>query len=134
MMPPLRNIVARFVLSGLLVLVLVSVLLPSTTLGWMRHRWVWFTYPLDFIESVGSAVNLVHAILFLLLGMAIRLALPLWRAWRVAAALVLLGVATELMQVLVPGRHARVSDVVVDVVAGLVGWAAMCELVRKREP
>lgn len=91
----------------------------------MRHRWGWFTYPLDLIESAGSAVNLVHVILFLLLGMATRLAAPRWRAGRVALAFAALGVATELVQLWVPGRHARMSDVLVDVVAGLLGWAAM---------
>jgi VanZ family protein len=104
--------------------------MPADLIGTLRHRWWWFTYPLDHIESVHSAVNLVHAILFLILGIASRLALPSWRVGRVALTLVLLGIATELVQILVPGRHSRLTDAVVDVVAGMLGWAAMRGLVR----
>lgn len=117
-------------LFAVLALIVASVLMPAGLIGDLRHRWWWFTYPLDRIESMQSAVNLVHAILFLLLGIARRLALPSWRVGRMALALVLLGVATELAQILVPGRHSRVSDVVVDVVAGVLGWAATRGLVR----
>lgn len=121
---------ARILLIIVFCVTVVGVLLPGATLGWMRHRWNWFTYPLDLIESVGSALNLIHAILFLLLGIALRLALPRWQAGRVALAFAVLGVATELVQLLVPGRHARASDVVVDVVAGLLGWVAMRRVLR----
>ena len=109
----------------MLALVLVSVLLPNTALAWMRDHWAWFNRPMLLIERIDSAVYLVHVILFLLLGMATRLALPRWRAEPVALAFIGLGVATELAQLCVPGRHARVADVVVDVVAGLLGWGAM---------
>ena len=117
-------------LFAVFALVLFSVLLPAEWIGVLRHRWWWFTYPLDRIENVQSAVNLVHAILFLLLGIATHMALPSWRVGRVLLAILLLGVATELVQVLVPGRHPRWTDVLVDVVAGIFGWAAMRGLVR----
>lgn len=114
----------------ILAAVLVAVLLPNTTLAWMRDHWEWFNRPMLLIERTDSALNLIHAILFLLLGMAVRLGMPLWQAARVAAALLVLGIATELVQLLVPGRHARASDVVVDVVAGLLGWVAMRRVLR----
>jgi VanZ family protein len=115
----------RFLLGILLLLVFLSVLLPNTGVAWMRDHWAWFNRPMLWIERMDSVVNIIHAVLFLLLGMATRIALPGWRAGRVAVALLLLGVATELMQLLVPGRNARVSDVVVDLGAGLLGWVAM---------
>jgi len=59
-----------------LLMVVVSVLMPAELIGDLRHRWWWFTCPLDRIESMQSAVNLVHAILFMSLGMSMRLALP----------------------------------------------------------
>ena len=117
-----RPRIGQLLLGVVFVVVLVSVLLPSADIGWMRHRWRWFTYPLDWIESVDSAVNLVHAILFLLLGAAMRLALREWSLSRAAMAIGLLGIATELMQLAVPGRHARLADVLVDFVAGVVGF------------
>lgn len=118
----LRPRLAQLILGMVFIVVLVSVLLPSADIGWMRHRWRWFTYPLDWIESRHSAVNLVHAILFLLLGGAMRIALRMWSLRRAALALALLGVATELMQLAIPGRHARFTDVVVDVAAGVAGF------------
>ena len=120
----------RALLIAALGLVLVSVLLPAEWIGLLRHRWWWFTYPLDRIERMQSAVNLVHAILFLLLGMAMRTALPRWRLGRVALVMLVVGVATELVQILIPGRHPRLADVVVDVVAGVLGWSAMRGLLR----
>lgn len=109
---------------------LASVLLPSADIGWMRHRWLWFTLPLDLIESTRSAVNLVHLILFLPLGAAAGLALPCWSAGRLMSALTILGIGTELAQFPVPGRHPRILDVLVDVVAGLAGWAIAHALLR----
>jgi VanZ family protein len=122
---------ARLLLVLLVLLVLLSVLLPNTGIAWMRENWAWFNRPMLWIERVDSAVNIVHAVLFLLLGMATRIALPHWPLARVALALLLLGVATELVQLLVPGRHARVSDVAVDLGAGLLGWLAIRAMTRK---
>lgn len=114
----------------LLATVLVSVLLPNTVIAWMRDNWGWFNRPMLLIENIGGEVNLVHAILFVLLGMGTRLALPRWRAGHILFAFAAFGIATELVQWWVPGRHPRLSDVVVDVVAGLLGWAAMRWLLR----
>jgi VanZ family protein len=114
---------ARIAFAAVLVLVLVSVLLPNTDLAWMRRHWPWFNRPMSWIEHAHVAVNLVHLLLFVALGAATRVALPGWRAWRMGWALLLLGVATELAQIFVPGRHPRLADVAVDVVAGMLGWA-----------
>lgn len=120
----------RLLFAVILLTILASVLLPNTQIAWLREHWTWFNQPMLWIERVESVVNLVHAILFVLLGIATRLAIPHWRLGRVAAVYLLLGVATELVQVLVPGRHPRFSDALVDVVAGVLGWAAMHGLKR----
>ena len=111
-------------------LILVSVLVPAEWVSVLRHRWWWFTYPLDRIESMRSAVNLVHAILFMSLGMSMRLALPSWSVVRMASVVISLGAGTELLQLFVPGRHFRLSDIVVDVLAGVLGWTVMRVLLR----
>jgi VanZ family protein len=123
--------IARLLLAVLLLVIMLSVLLPNTCIAWMRENWDWFNRPMLWIERMDSAVNIVHAVLFLLLGMATRIAMPHWPVRRVALALLALGVATELAQLLVPGRHARVSDVAVDLGAGLLGWVAMHAMARK---
>lgn len=131
-MNPGNRILSRLLLATVLLTIAASVLLPNTRIAWMREHWVWFNIPMLWIERMESVVNLVHAILFVLLGMATRLALPHWRARRVAAALLLLGIVTEVVQVLVPGRHPRLSDVLVDLVAGVLGWMAIHALTRWR--
>lgn len=118
-----RRPLARVALALVLALVLVSVLLPNTGLAWMREHWAWFNRPMLWIEAAHSRVNLVHAALFLLLGMAVRAVFPGAQGWRIAAALFLLGGATELVQVFVPGRHPRFGDAAVDLAAGMAGWA-----------
>ena len=115
----------RALLALMLVIVLLSVLLPNTGIAWMRDHWAWFNWPMLLIERTNSVVNLVHAILFLMLGMAVRLAFPRWRAGRVTWAILLLGISTEVLQIWAPGRHPRYMDVIVDVVTGVLGWAAM---------
>jgi len=46
------------------------------------------------------------------------------------SAVISLGVATELLQLFVPGRHFRISDIVVDASAGVLGWAVVRVLSR----
>jgi VanZ family protein len=70
-----------------------------------------------------------HTLAFVLIGLAFGLAYPRHRTAVAAAAVVLIG-ALELLQLLVPGRHARLEDFIVDalaacagfVIAALLGW------------
>ena len=123
-----RSRIASAALLAAVTLVLVSVLLPSTAIAWMRNHWPWFNQPMLWIEHANSAINLVHAVLFLALGLAVRLALKGWRFTYAALAFLMLGAMTEWAQFLVPGRHARLADVIVDVSAGVMGWLAACVL------
>jgi VanZ family protein len=61
-----------------------------------------------------------HALAFVLTGLAFGLAYPRQRM-TVVVAVVLIGVL-ELLQFLVPGRHARMEDFVVDALATCVGF------------
>src|SRR6478735_11056258 len=69
-----------------------------------------------------------HALAFVLVGLAFGLAYPRHRR-TVVLTVGLIGVL-ELLQFLVPGRHARLEDFIVDalaacvgfVIAGLLGW------------
>jgi VanZ family protein len=64
-----------------------------------------------------------HALAFVLVGLAFGLAYPQHR-WRTAGiAIVLIGVL-ELLQLWMPGRHARWEDFLVDALAACVGIAA----------
>ncbi len=125
----IKRRIATVALVTSLLVVLVSVLLPNTTIAWMRDHWPWFNQPMLWIEDADSAMNLVHAVLFFVLGIAVRLALQTWGLRQVALGFLMLGATTEWVQFLVPGRHPRMDDVLVDVAAGLVGWLAACVVV-----
>jgi VanZ family protein len=63
-----------------------------------------------------------HALAFVLLGFAFALAYPRQRMLAAGISVVLIG-ALELLQLFVPGRHARLEDFVVDALTALVGFA-----------
>jgi VanZ family protein len=63
-----------------------------------------------------------HAFAFILVGLAFGLAYRQHRLLTAAIAVVMIGVL-ELLQLFVPGRHARLEDFVVDAVTACVGLA-----------
>ncbi len=62
-----------------------------------------------------------HAFAFVLVGLAFGLAYPRHRLLTGAVAVVMIGVI-ELLQLWIPGRHARLEDFVVDALAACVGF------------
>ena len=63
-----------------------------------------------------------HALAFVLTGLAFAVAYSRRRILVAAIAVALIGVL-ELLQLFVPGRHARLEDFVVDALAALTGFA-----------
>jgi VanZ family protein len=63
-----------------------------------------------------------HAMAFVLVGIAFALAYSRHRRFVAAISVVLVGVL-ELLQLLVPGRHARVEDFIVDALTTCAGIA-----------
>ncbi len=63
-----------------------------------------------------------HALAFVLIGLAFALAYPRQRVWAAGLSVILIG-ALELLQLLVPGRHAEFGDFLVDALAALAGFA-----------
>jgi hypothetical protein len=74
-----------------------------------------------------------HALAFVLVGLAFGLAYPRRRLLTAGIAVVLIGVL-EMLQVWMPGRHARLEDFVVDALAACVGIAvaAMLDWLMRR--
>jgi VanZ family protein len=68
-----------------------------------------------------------HALAFVLVGLAFGLAYPRRRLLTAGIAVVLIGVL-ELLQLLMPGRHARLEDFVVDALAACAGIAVAAAL------
>jgi VanZ family protein len=68
-----------------------------------------------------------HALAFVLVGLAFGLAYTGHRLLTAGIAVVLIGVL-ELLQLWMPGRHARLEDFVVDALAACVGIAVAAGL------
>lgn len=77
-----------------------------------------------------------HALAFVIVGLAFGLAYTRHRIWTAMIAIAMTG-AIELMQFLAPGRHARLSDFIVDAsaaCAGLAIAAAMDWAIKRNRP
>jgi VanZ family protein len=63
-----------------------------------------------------------HALAFVLVGLAFAIAYPRQRLLVAGLSVVLIGIL-ELLQLFVPGRHARLEDFLVDALTALIGFA-----------
>jgi VanZ family protein len=70
-----------------------------------------------------------HALAFVLIGLAFGLAYPRHRLITSAISVVMIGVI-EILQLWVPGRHARLEDFAVDALAACAGLAVIAGLDR----
>ena len=126
-------LVARIFLACAVLVAWVAVMLPNTVLADLRSDYRRFGQAINWLEHVYLPINLIHVVLFFGLGLLLALALPAVRrvtqVWWVA----LLAAATELVQLWVPGRSAKLGDFAADIAGGsaglLVGWALVWLLV-----
>jgi VanZ family protein len=75
--------------------------------------------------------SLEHAAIFAAAGFAATLGYP-GRATHQMSAFVLFAAAVELGQIFAPGRHARLTDFVIDALAACAGFALAQALARLR--
>lgn len=97
-------VVFRFISILLLAIIVFATLSP---IGWRPH--------------LGDA-NLERAAAYLLLGGALALSFPR-HTMRIAFLVVGIAAVLEALQLIDPGRHGRVSDMVVKAAAGVIGIA-----------
>jgi len=81
----------------------------------------------------GAAHALEHLLIFLATGMAFGLGYPR-RVWLLTIALPTFAAAIEVAQNWVPGRHARMSDFLVDAAASCLGVGLSYAFVRLFNP
>lgn len=72
------------------------------------------------VTGLGHAVE--HFTIFLLMGVAFGLGYRRY-VYAIGLALVVCAGALEVLQILIPGRHARLSDFVVDALGACIGIA-----------
>jgi VanZ family protein len=68
-----------------------------------------------------------HALAFVVVGLAFGFAYPQHRRFAAAASVLAIGVI-EMLQLLIPGRHARLEDFLVNAVAACTGLAVAAVL------
>ena len=113
-------------LLAALALVIVAVGLSPDSLRWLRTELPWANFGLGWLELQSANLNAIHVVLFFTVGLVMACALmpraPLWRA--ALASLVLLAaiaVASEAVQLAIPGRTPRWLDVRDDLLGGAAG-------------
>ncbi|MBR2690140.1 MAG: VanZ family protein [Aquamicrobium sp.] len=79
--------------------------------------------PIGLRPHLGDA-NLERALAYMLLGSALALSFPR-HTIRTAGFVVGIAAVLELLQLIDPGRHGRIEDMVVKAAAGLIGIAAV---------
>ena len=121
MQPAWITWLARLALGVATPLVAVAILLSSAQMAALRDAWPWLGLKVDQTERLWPAVDMVHVVLFGGLGLLLVLAFPAVRLRALFLGLAALAVLTELVQVWIPGRTARVGEVLLDLVAGLAG-------------
>lgn len=99
-----------FFLILLVVLNLLIVGLPNTTLALLRSEIGWLGRWVNWLEALWPGWDSVHLFMFGALGLVARLALCRVRLSRLLAALTSFAAATELLQFWAPGRTPRLSD------------------------
>ena len=68
----------------------------------------------------GAGHNFEHLLIFLVTGLAFGLGYLRW-FWSVGMGLLIFAAVIEVSQIFVPGRHARLSDFLVDAAASSLG-------------
>ncbi len=79
--------------------------------------------PIGLRPHLGDA-NLERALAYVLLGSALALSFPR-HTIRTAVFVVGIAAVLELLQLIDPGRHGRIEDMVIKAAAGLIGIAAI---------
>jgi VanZ family protein len=85
--------------------------------------------PPSYRPTTEASHNIEHLAIFLTTGFAFFVAYP-DRPFALAAGLVIFCGAIELSQRWVPGRHARLSDFIVDAAATCIGVGVTCVAAR----
>jgi VanZ family protein len=93
-------------------------------LAWLLAAAVTFATlgPARFRPHSDLSQNGEHALAFILVGLAFGLAYPRHRLLTAAIAVVMIG-TLEILQLWMPGRHARLEDFIVDALAACAGLA-----------
>jgi hypothetical protein len=112
----------RIVLMLVLALVILSMIVPSSALDFLRFHYGWVDAVMDFLFTVTPGLDMDHLVAFGLLGFATHFGWTRSRAWQVALGLLCVASLVEFVQLWVPGREAAVSHAMLDLIGGMAGF------------
>ena len=113
---------ARIAIALCAFAVVLLLLVPSSILSFLRHRYVWLGRFVDYLELFSSrGVNLTHVFAFAVLGVLAKVALPRSSLWKAILFSIVVGMVTEAAQIWIPGRTPRLWDMVDNTVGVLLG-------------
>lgn len=101
--------------------VVIAVLLPSSALSSLRSDYPWFSRSISWVENLWPAVDMVHVVLFAVVGLFGRVVFPRQPLRMLVLWLLVFAAGSELVQFVVPGREPRWSDLAMDFVGGVLG-------------
>jgi hypothetical protein len=123
---PRYSWIARALLTSAVALLMLGMLLPGMTLKSLRADIAPLSRVLSWLDHLAPNLDLVHLLLFAWITLCVRWVFPRLRAWQVALLALALAAASEVLQLMAPGRGPGLYDIGQDllgVTLGLViGW------------
>ncbi|MEJ8836224.1 VanZ family protein [Ramlibacter sp. AN1133] len=113
----------RIALMLVLALVILSMIVPSSALDFLRFEYGWVDRMMVLLFTISPGADLDHLIAFGLLGFMAPFGWPRGRSWQVALSLLSIATIVEFVQLWIPGREAAVSHALLDVIGGMAGFA-----------
>jgi hypothetical protein len=114
---PAAMLVLMLLLAGALLL------LPYTAVERMLASHTWLGHAIQQLQGWVPHLDVGHLLAFGGIGLALKAAFPRVGWLRAAAFLAAYGAATEIAQLLAPGRTPGWGDLGVDLLGGLAGFA-----------
>lgn len=126
------RIVGATVLALSLAIAVIGTDVPAHAMGWLRVHVPGFAPMWDQLDATFPALNPLHIIAYAWLALLWGILAPM-RWWlRGGIGLIAIGAVAEAMQLFIPGRQARVTDALNDVLGVAIGLGIAALLRRAR--
>jgi hypothetical protein len=106
-----------------LLAIFVGTVMPQSAIAWLRVQVPLFALIWDSLDHLLPWLNPLHILLYAWISALWRLLAPRESAWSIVLAGGAFAVVSESLQLLAPGRRARISDVFNDLVGIFIGLA-----------
>lgn len=121
-MPLSARSIPRIILVLVLALVVLSMVVPYSTLDFIRFRYAWVDDVIDFLDTITPGLDMDHLAAFGILGFAAHFGWSEGRAWQVGLSIFTIAALVEFVQIWIPGRDAAVWHALLDVIGGMAGF------------